>query len=272
MRIAIYCRVSTDEQAAEGYSLASQVERLQDYCKAREWAIAGVYSDGGYSGRNTRRPEYTRMMDERDTWDGLLVLKMDRIHRNTKNFIIMMENLQAWHKEFISMTEALDTSSAMGRFVAQMIQSIAQLESEVIGERVHAGMSQKAKEGAGRLGFPVPLGYSKDGDQLVIVDAEAEIIQFIFKCFLLNVSISGITKGLNERGMKTKAGSTFDRKAVGYILSNPIYAGYLHWEDHVYKGEHPAIITVKQFNKAQRRKAARSRKAGHKPLLLSPDN
>src|SRR5438445_10312285 len=93
------------------------------------------------------------MMAERDQWDALLVIKMDRIHRNSRNFMEMMENLREWGKDFVSASESLDTSTAMGRFVMDIIQRIAQLESEQIGERVYMGVSQQANVGPGILGY-----------------------------------------------------------------------------------------------------------------------
>src|SRR5947209_11405596 len=179
-RVAIYTRVSTEDQAKEGFSLEAQRERLEAYCLARDWSVAARYIDEGHSGRNIRRPAYQRMMAERDAWDALLVIKMDRIHRNSRNFMEMMENLREWGKDFVSASESLDTSTAMGRFVMDIIQRIAQLESEQIGERVYMGMSQKAKVGPGILGFHPPLGYELTGGRLVPNAAEAEVVREMF--------------------------------------------------------------------------------------------
>ena len=95
LRAALYIRVSTEEQAMEGYSLQAQEEKLVMYCEdvAEDLSVYKVYRDEGYSGRTTRRPGYTEMMAEMDEWDLILVLKMDRIHRNTRNFILMMDEL-----------------------------------------------------------------------------------------------------------------------------------------------------------------------------------
>ena len=102
---------------------------------------------------------FTQMLTDREHWDMILVLKMDRIHRNSRNFMEMMDNLSSWGKEFSSMEESLDTSTAMGRFVVDIIQRIAQLESEQIGERVYLAMKQKAKTVGGPLGGNIPYGY-----------------------------------------------------------------------------------------------------------------
>ncbi|MFO1532720.1 MAG: recombinase family protein [Thermoplasmatota archaeon] len=145
VRVALYTRVSTEDQAKEGFSLDAQIERLRFYAKAQGWAVAAEYVDEGHSGRTTKRPMYQKMMAELETWDTLLVLKMDRIHRNSRNFMAMMDDLRREGREFASVSESLDTSTAMGRFVMDIIQRIAQLESDQIGERTYVGMEQKAK-------------------------------------------------------------------------------------------------------------------------------
>ena len=104
IRTAIYTRVSTEDQAKEGFSLDAQLDKLRSYCKARDWIVVEEYVDDGYSGRTVKRPAYTRMMEEMDKWDALLVIKMDRIHRNSKNFMLMMDHLNKNKKEFVSMS------------------------------------------------------------------------------------------------------------------------------------------------------------------------
>ena len=158
MRAALYVRVSTEDQASEGFSLDAQVKRLEAYCRVRGWDVAGVYRDEGFSGRSTDRPEYRRMMEEMDSWDTILVMKMDRIHRNSVNFAMMMDDLREHGKEFSSMQDKFDTTTAMGRFVMDIMQRIAQLESEQIGERVRIGMEYKARNGL--MDTPMPTAGS----------------------------------------------------------------------------------------------------------------
>jgi len=138
--VAVYIRVSTEEQAKEGYSLSAQQKILEEFCSYSDYEIYKIYIDDGFSGRNTRRPAYREMMADIEHWDSILVLKMDRIHRNTRNFLEMMDVLQKKGKNFKSKSEKLDTTTAMGNFVMRLIQSIAQLESEQIGERTFDGM------------------------------------------------------------------------------------------------------------------------------------
>ena len=261
MRVAIYARVSTEDQAKEGFSLAAQIEKLRSYCKAREWQIAGEYIDDGYSGRNVNRPAYRKMMEDMHKWDILLVMKMDRIHRNSKNFMLMMEELRKKNKEFVSMTESLDTSTAMGRFVMDIIQRIAQLESEQIGERVYDGMRQKAKEGKGMLGSPAPYGY-RYNDGNFVLDEDAKIVKKMYDMYLDGHSLKEIENWLNQNKIKTKKNGKWNKKTVARILSNPVYCGYIEWEDILFKDGHDAIISTEKFNEVQRIKFTKAKRKG----------
>jgi DNA invertase Pin-like site-specific DNA recombinase len=256
-RAAIYTRVSTEDQAKEGFSLDAQLDKLKSYCKARDWIIAEDYIDDGYSGRDIKRPAYKRMMEEIDKWDILLVIKMDRIHRNSKNFMLMMEHLKKEGKEFVSMTESLDTSTAMGRFVMDIIQRIAQLESEQIGERVYIGMDQKARTVGGVLGFNIPYGYDYSDGKLQIIEDEARVVRDIYSWYKEGKSMGEITKTLNNTKIPTKKGGFWAKKTISKILKNPTYCGYLHWEDYVNKSDHDAIISNSDFNEIQNLIASR---------------
>lgn len=251
MRAAIYSRVSTEDQAKEGFSIAAQSKRLNAYCKARGWSLAGEYIDDGHSGREVKRPAYQRMMDDKDMWDVLVVLKMDRIHRNSRNFAVMMDNLRDWGKEFNSMQESFDTTTAIGRFVMDTIQRIAQLESEQIGERVKMGMTQKAKKGNGYLGFGEPYGYDYLDKKLLMIEEEAAVVREIFITYLVGASIQDIVEGLNSRNIIAKKGGAWTKEAISNILKNPLYCGYVRWDGIMRKGQHVPVVTVDQFNSTQ---------------------
>lgn len=270
-RVAIYTRVSTEDQAKEGYSLAAQKQRLEAYCDSQGWDVAEYYIDDGHSGRNTRRPAYRRMMEEKDRWDILLVMKMDRIHRNSKNFMIMMENLEKWGKKFSSMNESLDTSNAVGRFVVDIIQRIAQLESEQIGERTYMGMRQKAESGQGILGFRVPYGYRLREEMLHVDETEAEVVRSIYSKYLSGQTMAMIAWGLNRDGITTRTEGDWTVWSISRILHNPVYAGYLRWEDLVNPSPHVPIIDVTTFNKVQIEIAGKVRNKKHASVKLLPE-
>jgi site-specific DNA recombinase len=241
----LYTRVSTEDQAREGFSLRAQRNRLNSFCQAQGWAVADVYEDDGFTGRDVRRPAYQRMMGEPDRWDVLLVLKIDRIHRNARNFMAMMDDLRRSGKDFVSATESLDTSTATGRFVADMLQRIAQLESEQTGERVHMGMRQAAMEGR-FLGMSNPYGYRYDVSRgsLAIVAQEARVVREIFHLHRrAHRSMQEIAAELNTRGVPTKHGRVWSKRQVFRVLHSPLYRGALHWTDIVTERAHAAILT-----------------------------
>jgi site-specific DNA recombinase len=251
-RVALYTRVSTEDQAKEGFSLDAQIDRLRMFAAAQGWIVAAEYIDEGHSGRTTKRPMYKRMMAERDHWDTLLVMKMDRIHRNSRNFMAMMDLLTKEDKDFASVTESLDTSTAMGRFVMDIIQRIAQLESEQIGERVYVGMEQKAKTDGGSLGRPAPFGYEYGAEsRFQVVVHEKPWIEGVFGRFQRNQGKQAIANWLNESGVQTRQGKQWTVWSITTILTNPAYAGALHWQDQLQLSSHEAIIPPPVFDQVQ---------------------
>ncbi|MBR4227139.1 MAG: recombinase family protein [Candidatus Methanomethylophilaceae archaeon] len=258
MRAAIYVRVSTEEQAAEGYSLEAQRSVLEDYCVAEGWDVAEVYEDDGFSGRNDRRPAYRRMLSELDRWDVMVVIKMDRIHRNSRNFMAMMDYLDRNGKKFVSSTESLDTTNALGRFVVDMIQRIAQLESEQIGERTHMGMREKAESletsdaRKRTMGFTPPFGYRLDKGALVSDPEEMAVVRRIFGSYMDGETLDSICFGLNREGTLTRKGNAWSRRSLRNILHNPVYAGFMRWEDLLIRHTAEAVLTPGEFNAVQR--------------------
>ena len=271
IRAALYARVSTEEQADQGYSLAAQLQMLRDFCEVFEMDIAGEYVDDGYSGTNTRRPAYRRMFspDERQRWDALVVIKMDRIHRNSKNFMLMIEDLSKNGQSFFSTTERIDTTTAVGRFAMDVIQRIAQLESEKIGERTKFGMIQKAEQKDGIMGFQPPYGYSIADGELISIPEEQIVVKRIFGSYLENSTLDEIASELNSSFIRTRNGNQWNKYNLRNILHNPVYAGYMHWEEHLIGHHADCPVSVDEYNQVQRLMASKTRGAKKNlPILL----
>ena len=242
--VAIYTRVSTEEQAQGGFSLDAQMGKLRDYSRLMEWTITGEYVDGGFTGRNTKRPQYQQMFQDIGKWDAVLVLKMDRIHRSQKNFIVMMEQLAKQDKEFISMQEKFDTSTAMGRFVMNIMSLIAQLESEQIGERITTAIVQKAKSDvSGYMSHRVPYGYRWDLKKRKHIEVPAELdnVRKIFQYY---------HDGFNLRQISEKTG--LSKSSIRYYLHNSFYAGMERWCTFFRKSDLSPVITIEMFNDVQK--------------------
>ena len=248
LRAALYTRVSTEEQAADGFSLDAQLNKLKSYCKLQGWEIAGVYCEQGQSGRDTkRRPQYQKMMSESDSWDVVLVYKLDRIHRNSMNFARMLEELEKKGKEFCSVQDNFDTGTAMGRFVRDVTERIAQLESEQTGERVKQAM--EFKKAAGGIVSRLPFGYSKNKNEAVVNDEEAYTIRAIYRMVDRGFSVDDIVKYLDKGEVPTSNGQRWHRSTVYRILKNPTYAGYeVHGGIYI-QTNRPAIIDKELFER-----------------------
>ena len=242
MRVALYVRVSTEDQAKEGFSLDAQMKRLEAYCRSKLWTPVRQFIDDGHSGRTTDRPAYKEMMSSMDEWDTLLVMKMDRIHRNSVNFAGMMDILKKNGKAFTSIQEKFDTTTAMGRFVMDIMQRIAQLESEQIGERVRMGMEKKASSGKGMLGSGHPYGYMYDDGALKIDLDEALTVRAIYALYMKKLSAMDIARTLNDAHIPAKKGGAWNRQSIHGILQNPLYTGQFRWGGTNRRGTHAAII------------------------------
>lgn len=247
MRAALYARVSTEDQALEGFSLDAQMKKLEAYCRAEGLDIADRYIDDGYSGTKSNRPAYQRMMSDMDSWDKLIVLKMDRIHRNSLNFTLMMDQLRKNDKKFVSIYDNLDTEDTMGRFVMDIMQRIAQLESEQIGDRVKLAMTYKARNCEGNLGSAHPYGYQYVNGKLVVVDDEAHIVRAIYNMAIGGSSLQEICDHLNDAGIESKKGVGWSRQTISNILHNPLYIGQRRWDNIQLKTAVQAIVSVEKF-------------------------
>ncbi len=197
------------------------------------------------------------MMSEMDKWDVLLVIKMDRIHRNSRNFMAMMEHLDRNGKKFVSSTESLDTTNALGRFVVDMIQRIAQLESEQIGERTHMGMREKAESlekadsGKRTMGFTPPFGYRLEKGALAAVPEEMAVVERMFNSYMSGRTVDSICYDLNREGSLTRRGNPWTKHSLRNILHNPVYAGFMRWEDLLIRHTADVVVTPREFNEIQ---------------------
>lgn len=275
-RAAVYIRVSTEEQAMEGYSLGAQEALLREFCVSQGWAVHQVYIDDGYSGRNDNRPSYRRMMEEIGDWDVLLVMKMDRIHRNFRNFMTMMETLERNGKKFASVNENLDTSNAVGRFATDIIMRIAQLESEQTGERTYMGMREKAEtlekadSGKRTMGFTPPFGYALEGGKLVAVPEELSVVSRIFSMYLGGTTMEMICYELNSSGELTRKGNPWNKFNLRNVLHNPVYAGYMRWEDVLIHHDAGNAVSPEDYNAVQELMVSRVRDPSKRTVFLVP--
>lgn len=254
MRAGLYVRVSTQEQAKEGYSIGEQTERLTNYCKAKGWEIYKVYTDGGYSGKDTHRPSMERLVKdvESGVLDMVLVYKLDRLSRSQKDTLFLIEDVfNANGVAFSSMTENFDTSTPFGRAVIGILSTFAQLEREQIKERITIGLEARAKDGKWTGGGNPPIGYNFVNDSLLeIDDYEAMQVREAFELFLQRLPISRIVTILNEKGYTHQYG-TWKVHSLKEVLRRPVYCGLVRYKGKISEGIHDPIISMETFEKAQ---------------------
>lgn len=255
MRVAIYIRVSTQEQAKEGYSLGEQEERLKAYCTARDWDIVKVYSDGGFSGGNIDRPALQQLIRDikNKSIDIVLVYKLDRLSRSQKDTLNLIEDVFIKNGvDFVSMNENFDTSSPFGRAMIGILSVFAQLEREQIRERMELGRVARAKEGYFHGGGFVPIGYDYIDSKLVINDYEAMQVREIYDLFLKGYAITRIHKIIKSK-YTNKYGNWLTETTIRSCLTSPLYYGMVTFAGVMYEGQHEPIVTKEMFDKVQKR-------------------
>lgn len=251
-RAALYIRVSTLEQAQEGYSVGEQKERLIAYCKAKDWLIADIYVDGGYTGSNLKRPGIQKLIAETDKFEMVLVYKLDRLSRSQRDTLYLIEEVfRPNDVDFISMQESFDTSTPFGKAMIGLLAVFAQLEREQIKERTWMGRVARAKTGLYHGGGNIPIGYEYSDGKLVVDPYEAEQVKKIYEWYLSGSSLKAITDRLQDEGYTNKYSSYNSWTSVRNILGNETYTGRLHFGDIVVENAHEAIISDEQYKAAQ---------------------
>ncbi|QQP77693.1 recombinase family protein [Bacillus sp. TK-2] len=282
MRCAIYRRVSTDEQAEKGFSLENQKLRLESFATSQGWEVVEDYVDDGFSGKDTNRPALQRMFSNVDKFDVILVYKLDRFTRSVKDLNEMLETIKENEIAFKSATESIDTTTATGRMILNMMGTTAQWERETISERIKDVFGKLRENGIFSTGHP-PYGYRCSGNKSIEIDEEqAEIVRYIYE-LSKTMGLFKISVELNRKGIKTRRNNKFGQSAVKRILHNPFYCGYMEvnnkWVPIKNEGYIP-IISEEEFKTTQkiltkRNKAqTRSRSVSYYPfsgIVLCPE-
>ena len=268
-RCAIYTRKSTEEGLDQDFNtLDAQREAAEAYITSQRhegWEALPVrYDDGGFSGANTDRPAFQRLLADVEAGrvDAIAVYKIDRLTRSLLDFARIMEVLDRKRVALVSVTQQFNTASSMGRLVLHVLLSFAQFEREMIAERTRDKMSAARRKGKWVGGMP-GLGYdvAPGGGSLVVNEEEAARVRDIFALYLERQSLVATAAELRRRGWTTKswttrsgrphAGSPFDRSNLFRMLANVIYTGKVNHKGTVFPGEHPAIVSPEVWRKAQ---------------------
>lgn len=257
-RVAAYIRVSTAEQAMEGYSIDEQIDRLQKYSEAMGWNIIKQHVDPGYSGSNMQRPALQNLIANVKDYDVVLVYRLDRLSRSQKDTMYLIEDVFLKNNiAFVSMCESFDTSTPFGRASVGLLATFSQLERENIRDRMSMGKVGRVKKGYWGGSNRAPIGYDYINGELIINDYEALQIRELFQIAAYGIpkeqyTIRNMAKYLSSK-YSNKYGSWSDGSGIPYTIHNQVYIGMVkHNKDH-YKGLHIPIIDTELFEKANRR-------------------
>lgn len=215
-----YIRVSTQEQAESGLSLSYQGAKIRSYCEALDIELLDVIADAGFSAKSMNRPAMQDIikMIERKEVDAVVILKLDRLTRSVKDLGFITELINKTGVALVSVQDSINTSTAAGRLVLNVLGSVAQWERESNGERVKAAMS--VKKSAGQLVGSIPYGFdlADDGVTLVENPNEQKALELIRELRAKGLSFRKIANELESRGIETKKGrSTWQPKTISNL-------------------------------------------------------
>ncbi|WP_092787164.1 recombinase family protein, partial [Actinokineospora terrae] len=253
--MALYVRRSTDEENQQ-YTSRVQEDRMRAYVASQPgWRVVMVYSDNA-SGKDTYRDDLAKAMkaSRAGLFDVLLVFKVDRLSRNLRDLVTLLDDLDENGVVFRSATEPFDTSTPMGRMLVQMLGMFAQFERELIVERVIAGMEKAAEAGKWKGGrLPFGYGLNRKIMQLVPDKSQAVVVALIFDFYTRDrLGSNAIAKLLNLRGLRTSTGKQWSPQQVLRVLANRVYIGELTFRGITVEFCHAPLVTDHVFEQAQR--------------------
>ena len=269
----IYCAIYTRKSTSEGLdqdftSLDAQRESAENYINSQKhegWvALQGQYDDGGFTGANIDRPALQKLLSDIKAGgiNCVIVYKVDRLSRSLMDFVQLLEFFDKNNVTFVSVTQAFNTNTSMGRLTLNILLSFAQFEREIISERTKDKMGAARKRGKWLGGRP-PFGYDRDieNKKLLVNKPETDIVRKIFDLYLKDHSLLKVANILNEKGYRSRSGIRKDGKPFGglkfgitqiqKIITNVLYLGKVCYAGQIYDGQQEAIIDEETFKKVQ---------------------
>jgi len=258
----IYCRVSTEEQAHEGFSLDVQEKYCRNFAQHNNFRIAGVYRDEGKSGTTLDRPALKDMLEkcQKDkSINAVIIQETDRLARNTQDHLTIKALLQKADVKLISVAQPMLDDSPEGKMIDTIIASVNQFQSDINSRKTKKSLQEKFNEGW----WPgwAPLGYlnapvgndpsNKTAKKIVKKDPEKwPVLRMGFKMYLTGQhSVEELTDILYRKGLRSRYGGRIPHSVMDFILNNPFYAGIMKWNGQVKKGKHPAMITQNEHQR-----------------------
>ena len=220
----IYMRVSTEDQAREGFSLPEQKERLEAYCKFNGYKIVEYYTDAGISAKTGNfRPEYDRMLEDgkQGKINMIIALKLDRITRSTRDWETLMDYLEKYDINIAFVNDDINTTTANGKMVSRIMMSVSQNEIERTSERTIIGLDGAIKQG--HIPARAPLGYKHENKKLVPDPLTKDIVIRIYNLYFEGFTYNTIAKLFNKEKVCGK--TNWKDTSILKIITNVIYKG-----------------------------------------------
>ena len=279
MKAAGYARVSTEEQAREGYGLPAQEQAIRSYCAAQGWELVQIYTDAGRSGKSMRGREALGELLENAharRFERVVFWRLDRLGRNLRDLLEICDRLETSSVGIVSIQEAIDTGTATGRMIRSVLGALAEFEREVITDRIKAGYAEKARQG--ELVGPLPLGYRREEAGGVVADpVTSPLIREAFNRYATGEhSLRDMAAWAVEVGLRSSEGNPLDRLTIRKILTNVSYMGQVAYHMRrgggiVSNGRHPAIVDATLFSHVQEVLKGRQRSfTPHRPFGKEP--
>lgn len=260
MRAVMYLRVSTKEQAEEGYSIAAQAEACRRFVADKGWELVDEFVDRGESARTADRPQFQLMLN-RLAEDGsvryLVVHKLDRLARNLEDHVSVRAMLRKAGVELVSVSESLE-ATASGKLVEGILASIAEFYSANLSQEIRKGINQKAAEG----GWPTvaPYGYrnvrraagGRRGESVLEPDEQAPLVAWAFEQYATGqYELRQLTRDLAAKGLRGRQGGPPTPSGIHTMLRNPVYVGIVRWKGVEYEGIHQPLISRELYDRVQ---------------------
>ena len=220
----IYIRVSTEDQAREGFSLGEQEEKLRSLCEYKEYEVYKVYCDAGISAKDmAHRPQFQEMLNDmkKGKINYIVAYKLDRVTRSVRDLEELINLLEENNTYLVCDRDDVNTSTANGRFFVRMLTVLSQLEIEITSERTKFGLNGAIK--SGHLPGQIPFGYKKDGNKKTVIDESLKpIVERVFNLYLEGKSFQQIANIFNEENVLNKKwrDSNFEK-----MINSRIYVG-----------------------------------------------
>lgn len=246
-----YGRVSTQDQATEGYGLADQRHRIEAAAAARGWHLIGFFEDGGRTGGDLDRPGLVAGLASLANGEAqaLIVAKLDRLSRSLADFASLVEQSHAEGWAIVALDLGVDTTTPSGQLLANVMAAFAQFERDLIRERTTSGRLTKARLGEGWVTGRPPYGYRLRSGTLEPHPDEAHVVQFIFRKSANGMMRAKVARILNEEGVPAPQGDEWTRHAVLRIVRRTTYRGDYTHAGHVVRV--PPLVRRREWTGAQ---------------------